>query len=190
MSQFKQTGLSDGHGTVVTDPPRYLDNVRREQLEQLEKDILVAEIKARRAMNNWTAAEHIFQFANGFFSTFTPSYSLTLGALRCAGYISPYEYNTLTKMTVAQGAGGLLGIGLGAWLTGRAGPTTKHFMWRVDKARFARPLVERGPAVLQIVIPGRAPIVFLQSKILTFLKRLVAQGYAAGFFVSNACAPQ
>ncbi|MRG94932.1 hypothetical protein [Polyangium spumosum] len=96
------------------------------------------------------ALDHIIDFASGFFSSFTPSYSLTLSVLRRVGVVSESEYQQLTEENTMNRAGQTTGyvasIVVGSAATAKAGGT----MFSVYLGNSMNPTVYRLNSVVAL----------------------------------------
>lgn len=164
-------GIDDGNGQVIYNPAQWLaDERKRAQIEAYRADAARLEREARRA--GWLAGviEHTAQFLNGFFTTATPSYSLTLNVLRAMGYVSQSNFDTLSRMNIYNATGGALGIVVAFWLPSRPQFSQHHFLWRVDTFQIAHPLARGTSPIIQVMIPNYAPIVFQQMQVFGYVQ--------------------
>lgn len=164
-------GIDDGNGRVIYNPSRWLaDERKRAQIEAYRED--AARLRREAEHAGWLAGmiEHTAQFLNGFFSTATPSYSLTLNVMRSLGYISQSNFDTLTRMNIYNASGGALGIVVAFWLPTRAQFSQHHFLWRVDTFRIAHPMARGTAPIIQVMLPGYSPIIFQQMQVFSYVQ--------------------
>lgn len=165
-----RVGIDDGNGQVIYNPTQWLaDERKRAQLQFYREEAARLQREAQHA--GWVAGviEHTAQFLNGFFSTATPSYSLTLNVMRSLGYISQSSFDRLTQVNIYNASGGALGIVVAFWLPTRANFSQHHFLWRVDRFAIAHPMARGTAPIIQVMLPGYNPIIFQQQQVYNYV---------------------